>query len=208
MMYRRWTRTLAGLLAMVLALTAAFALSGCSSSQGAGGDSATEPAEKPVEKPAEDEPEYTSYTVYINDDDSYSQGEITYSIALNLTATNPSAQIAGEYTGEATAKTDTVGTVQGQPLNASAIANSSQLSFTLEDGGGDLAALTTDTVVYGGTGTITMKASGSGTIGAAGGGFSNTSGQQFTMTVVGDAVTMKIPISGHTYTFTGTISGK
>jgi hypothetical protein len=53
-----------------------------------------------------------------------------------------------------------------------------------------------------------MSASGSGTIGGAGGGFSNTSSQQISVSVTGTAVTLSVPISGHTYTFEGTISGE
>ena len=85
----------------------------------------------------------------------------------------------GTYKGKATAATKTEGTVNGLPLNASAIANSSQLHFKLVEGaeGGALSSLTSDTVIYSGTGSITMKAAGSGHLGAAGGGFSNTSGQ-------------------------------
>jgi len=37
---------------------------------------------------------------------------------------NPTQDIAGTYTGTATAKTDTTGEINGQQLNASAIANS------------------------------------------------------------------------------------
>lgn len=190
------------LLGMGLVVTA------CGDSAGERASSPT-PAEQPApQEPAPAEPEYTSWVVSIVDDDSFSQGDVTYEIALNLQATNAAGDIAGTYKGEATAKTSTSGVINGQPLQADAIAQSGPLEFTLASGEGDLAALTTDTVVYGGSGSITMAAAGSGTIGAAGGGFSNTSSQQFTMTVIGDAITMKIPIQGHTYTFTGTISGR
>ncbi|MHB8739755.1 MAG: hypothetical protein ACYC62_01155, partial [Coriobacteriia bacterium] len=99
------------------------------------------PAENTAEDPApQEQPERPvlpdSWVIYINDDDSYTEGEITYSIALNLTATNPTQGIAGTYTGSATAKTDTTGQVNGLPLNASAIAESSMLEFTLVDGAG------------------------------------------------------------------------
>lgn len=171
-------------------------------------------SEAPAGEPAgeQDRPEgYTSWVIYINDDDSYTEGGITYSIALNLTATNPTQSIAGTFSGTATAKTDTTGDVGGQQLNASAIANSSQLEFTLADVSGtgdDLAPLTAEQAVYSGTGSITMAASGSGTIGQAGGGFSNTSGQAVEVQVQGSAVTFSVLISGHTYTFEGTLSGE
>lgn len=196
-------------LALVLALLGAgLVVTACDDSAGESASSPP-PAEQPAaQEPVPEEPTYTSWVVNIVDDDSFSQGDISYEIALNLKATNPSGDIAGTYKGEATAKTSTSGVVEGLPLQADAIAQSGPLEFTLAAGGGDMAALTTETVVYGGSGSITMAAAGSGTIGAAGGSFSNTSSQQFTMTVVNDAVTMKIPIQGHTYTFTGTISGR
>lgn len=173
------------------------------------------PAEDAEEPAAQEQPERPvlpdSWVIYINDDDSYTEGEITYSIALNLTATNPTQGIAGTYTGSATAKTDTTGQVQGLPLNASAIAESSMLEFTLVDGAGTdgaLAPLTAEGAVYSGTGTIVMAAAGSGTIGPAGGGFSNTSGSPLEVSVQGSAVTLKTIISGHTYTFEGTLAGE
>lgn len=176
----------------------------------------TAPAENTAEESAaEAQPEAPvlpdSWVIYINDDDSYTEGEITYSIALNLTATNPTQGIAGTYTGSATAKTDTTGQVQGLPLNASAIAESSMLEFTLVDGadtGEGLAPLTAEQAVYSGTGTIVMAAAGSGTIGPAGGGFSNTSGSPLEVSVQGSAVTLNVDISGHTYTFEGTLAGE
>lgn len=194
-------------------LLLATATAACSETDSATTD--TPAAEAPAAEPAEqaaaepEEPQYTSWQVYINDDDSYEKGGITYEIALNLEATNPSSEIAGTYTGEAVAKTSTTGEVGGQQLNASAIANSSNLEFTLEDvtAGTDLAPLT-ENAVYGGTGSITMKAAGSGTIGAAGGSFSNNSSQPLKVRTSGTDVTLEITIDGHKYTFEGTISGK
>jgi hypothetical protein len=165
------------------------------------------PEEQPTEQPG-----YESWVVYINDEDSYTEGAITYTIALNLTATNPTQEIAGTYTGSATAKTDTMGEVGGQQLNASAIAESSKLEFTLVEGfdsaGGALAPVTPEETVYSGSGTIVMAAAGSGTIGPAGGGFSNTSGQPIEISTQGSAVTFSVVISGHKYTFQGTLSGQ
>jgi hypothetical protein len=201
---------------LALRLTLAFALlavmataSGCTkpdSGGSSGGKASDQPAPKP--SPPDEPKQYTSWVVTIVDDDSYTKDGITYSIAMNLSATNPSADIAGKYAGEVTAQTTSSGTYRGKPLNASATAKSSQLAFTLEKGGGDLAGLTTDTVTYGGTGTLTMAAAGSGTYGQAGGSFGNSSSQRFTMTVVGEGVTMSIPIEGHTYEFSGTITGR
>lgn len=205
----RFLRVLATVALALLLLALALTLPGCTA-QSADSGSADKPSEQPAPEPEPEpeEPTYSSYAVTIVDDDSYTKDGITYSIALNLQATNPSADIAGEYKGEATAKTDSSGTYQGKQLSASAIAKSSQLSFTLESGGGDLAGLTTDTVTYGGSGSITMKASGSGTYGQAGGSFGNVSGQSFTMMVTDENITMQIPIEGHTYKFTGTITGR
>jgi hypothetical protein len=192
-------------------------LSACSQAGGGVPAGGAAPAPAPMEKPAADkqpvEPEYTSWVVYINDDDSYSQGDVTYKIALNLTATNPSGDAAGTYSGKATASTSTQGSVRGQPLSAQAIANSGTLRFTLQDatGGGALAGLSTETadaMLLSGKGTITMNASGSGTIGQAGGSFGNSSGQQIDVQVAGSKVTLSVSISGHMYKFNGTISGK
>ena len=203
---RRTTRTLA--IALICAVALALLASGCAGSGTAsGGGSQSSPAPEPA---AQETPKPTSWVVSIVDDDSFAQGGITYSIAMNLTATNPSSDPAGTYTGSATAKTDTNGTVGGATLKASAIANSSMLEFVLADmtGGGQLASSTPDTAAYTGTGSITMKAAGSGSVGKASGPFSNTSGQSFTMSVSGTKATMTIPISGHTYTFEGTMSGE
>jgi hypothetical protein len=67
--------------------------------------------------------------------------------------------------------------------------------------------MTAEEEAYSGTGRIVMEATGSGTISAAGGGFSNTSGEPVEVRVQGSAVTFKVTISGHTYTFEGTIAG-
>jgi hypothetical protein len=194
-----------------LILVLATAASGCDTDTTANstGASAPDPA---AERPATAEPEeprYTSWRVYINDDDSYEKGGIAYEIALNLEATNPSSEIAGTYKGTAVAKTSTTGEIGGQQLNASAIANSSNLEFSLEDvtEGTDLAPLT-ENAVYGGSGSITMKAAGSGTVGQASGPFSNTSSQPLKVSVSGTAATLEISIDGHKYEFNGTISGQ
>jgi len=197
---------------VLLLLAGISGLSGCAAKTQDSSESSSPQEEPAAEEQSTKQPGYDSWVVYINDDDSYTKGEITYSIALNLTATNPTQDIAGTYTGEATAKTDTVGEVEGVPLTASAIANSSQLEFTLAEGfdssGGALTPMTEEELVYSGTGTIVMEASGSGNIGGAGGGFSNTSGQTLEVSTKGSVVTLKVAISGHTYTFEGTISGK
>ena len=157
------------------------------------------------------QPGFESWVVYINDDDSYTDGGITYSIALNLTATNPTQEIAGTYTGSATAKTDSKGEYQGQTLNASAIVNSTKLEFELaegfDSGGGQIAPVTPDNLVYSGSGTIVMQAAGSGSYGQAGGAFSNTSGQAIEVSTKGSAVTLTVVISGHKFIFEGTLSG-
>lgn len=204
-------RVLRGALALMV-VAGMCAVTGCSPEETDEPAPTENTAEEPGAEPEAEAPELPdSWVIYVNDDDSYTEGDITYSVALNLTATNPTQGIAGTYTGSATAKTDTTGQVQGQQLNASAIAESSMLEFTLVDGadaGDGLAPLTAEEAVYSGTGTIVMAASGSGTIGAAGGGFSNTSGSPLEVSVQGSAVTLKTVISGHTYTFEGTLSGE
>ena len=207
-------RTVAALL-LVLALAVSFAaMTGCAQKSGSDAGSSgssgklAEPAPQEEKK---DAPAYTSWQVYINDDASASKGSVNYSIALNLTATNPTPNEAGTYTGTATASTTTEGTVNGMPLEAQAIAQSGNLQFTLEDpsGGGALAPLGTGELPdLQGKGTITMKASGSGHIGAAGGSFGNTSSQPIDLVVSGSDVTLTVVISGDNYTFKGTISGK
>lgn len=197
---------------LALALLAGLALAtGCNESDEAGARGAEEPAEEPAVDEQERPEGFSSWTITIVDDDTYTEGDITYSIALNLSATNPTQSIDGVYTGTATAKTDTTGMVQGMPLNASAIANSSVLEFTLVDQAGaegGLAPITAEGAVYSGTGNIVMAAAGSGTVGPAGGGFSNTSGQPVEVTVNGSAVTFNVVISGHKYTFQGTLAGQ
>lgn len=158
-----------------------------------------------------DEPSYSKWIVYINGDDSFTQSGITYSIALNLKATHVGATPDGKYTGKATAKTDSTGEYRGQQLNASAIAKSSKLVFTLDDpsGGGALASLGTGELPpLAGTGTISMSASGSGTYGQAAGSFGKNSSEPLTLSSDGEKITLKVPIQGHTYTFTGTIRGE
>ena len=201
---------LRGMLVLML-LAGVGASAGCDKSDEADGAGSEEPAEEPAAEEKEYPEGYTSWTITIVDDDTYTEGDITYSIALNLTATNPSQSIDGTYSGTATAQPTTSGTVQGAPLNASAIANSSTLEFTLVDEAGTeggLAPITAEDAVYSGTGNIVMAASGSGTVGPAGGGFSNTSGQPVEVRVQGSAVTFSVVISGHKYTFEGTLQGQ
>jgi hypothetical protein len=212
-MMRRPVLQSAALLALAALLCLAVGCSG-NNSGGTGGGAAGTPAPNPsmdnqTSKPAPADPTYSKWIVYINDDDSYTKSGITYSIALNLKATNPGSKPTGKYTGKATAKTDSTGTYRGQQLNASAIANSSHLQFTLEEGASDdLAALTTDTVLYHGSGTIAMKASGSGTYGRAGGPFGNNSSQPIQLDGINDKVTLTVVIDGHRYKFNGTLRGE
>ena len=204
--------TVVRIIALLFVLAFASSVVGCGSEVASEGrtPATPAPAPEPDSQPAAEEPSLSSYVIYINDDDSYDKDGITYSIALNLTATNPTGDIAGDYSGEATAKTDSVGEYRGQQLNASATAKSTTLEFTVDDptAGGALAPLTEDAPTYTGSGNIVMKASGSGTYGQAGGSFGNTSGQNLKVTIDGTAVTLKVTIDGHTYTFDGTIEGK
>lgn len=211
---RRWVSRLAVATLVVMLLAFAGALAGCSKPEQSDADSSKNeaPAEQTTPEQPADEPTYSSWVVNINDHDTHIKGDITYTVTLNLTATNPSSDKAGTYTGKAVAKTESSGQVQGQQLNASAIANSSQLEFTLESGGGTdddpLAPLTEEGKVYAGTGTIAMNAAGSGTIGQAGGSFSKSSGENLTVKAEGEAVTLSVVLNGQKYTFNGTISGK
>ncbi len=204
-------RTLAVLLGLVL-LAAAVGLIGCSAEKSADSGAGTEaPKEEPYTPPEKPEaPKYSSWVVSIVDDQESSQGGMTYTIALNLNATNPTPYKYGTYTGTATAKTTTTGNIKYGTLEAEAIANSTQLEFTLNDpeSGQDLASLNTDALTYSGTGTITMKAAGTAHLSGASGGFANTSAQPFTITATGDKVTMDITIDGKKFTFNGTISGR
>lgn len=196
---------------ILLALLMLLGVAGCSddaTGKGSSGDSGSSADKAAEEKPAS--PEYTSWVVSIVDDQESSQGGMTYTIALNLQATNPSPYKYGTYTGTATAKTTTTGTVGKGTLNAEAIANSTQLEFTLADpeAGEPVASLNPETLTYTGTGTITMQAAGTASVGAASGGFANNSSQPFTITVKGDTVTMGITIDGKPFMFDGTISGR
>lgn len=200
------------LLALLVLAALVLGTTGCAqqrSDGSSGSGQTTPPAEKPAAAEEPKQPDYSSWVVYINDDDSFSQGSVTYKIALNFTATNPTQDPAGTYTGNATASTSTNGTVKGLPLNAQAIAQSGTLQFKLDDPAGpDLAQIDPATWKLSGTGTITMKASGSGTIGAAGGSFGNTSSQPIKIDVNGTKATLTVVIQGHKYTFNGTFSGK
>jgi hypothetical protein len=198
---------MAALSAVLIALAAA----GCTNSgTGSGaGSPPTEPAQAPAvaEKPAE--PTYSSWVVSIVDDASASQGGMKYDIALNLNATNPTGDIAGKYTGTATAKTSTKGSAGGASVKASAIANSSQLEFTLAPvGAGSELKPLTEQPGYIGNGTITMGANGDATVGNVTRGISNNSSQPIEVLVVGSDVTLTITISGNKYKFKGTITGK
>lgn len=210
----RTTPRFVACLAIGITLAVALALSaGCgnTSSPGAGGSAASPaPADKPADQPAPAEPTYSKWIFYINDDQTFEKGGMTYSVALNLKATNPTGDIAGTYSGTATAKTTTTGDVGGAQLNASAIANSTQLKFTLEDAteGTPLAQLTPDTPLYVGTGTIAMKAAGSGTVGRASGAFKNSSAQPIKVTASGSNATLAVTLVGHKFTFKGTIRGE
>lgn len=204
-------RPIVPVVTMVFALLLVAALGGCAEKTDTGSTSPepAEPAGPDATQP--EDPVYTSWEVYINDEDSFDKDGITYTIALNLTATNPTPDIAGVYTGTATASTSSVGEYLGAQLNASAIANSTTLTFTLEDptAGGALELLTDDAPAdYAGNGSIVMKAEGSGSYAAAAGSFGNTSGQNLAVTVSGTVVTLKVTIDGHEYIFEGTISGK
>ncbi len=53
-----------------------------------------------------------------------------------------------------------------------------------------------------------MKAASSASVGPASGGFSNTSGRRIDVKAQGSKVTLSVVISGHKYTFDGTISGE
>lgn len=195
---------------LLLALTLLLGAAGCSkdsSESGSAGEGGSSAGEASEEKPAS--PEYTSWVVNIVDDQESSEGGMTYTIALNLNATNPSGYKYGTYTGTATAKTTTTGSVGKGTLEAEAIANSTQLEFTLEDPeASETVASITDDLTYTGSGTITMQAAGTAHVGAASGGFANNSSQPFTITATGDKVTMDITIDGKKFTFNGTITGR
>jgi len=201
-----WTATMLGL----LVFSAGCAKQAASPTPAGSGDGQPAPAAEQADKQA-DAPTYSKWIVYINDDDSFTQSGITYKIALNLNASHAGADPSGKYTGSATAKTDSTGQYRGQQLNASAIAKSSKLVFTLDDpsGGGALASLGTGELPpLSGTGTISMSASGSGSYGAAGGSFGKSSSEPLTLSSDGEKITLKVSIQGHTYTFTGTIRGE
>lgn len=211
---------------LAVMLASAVSMSACAkaSSDGSGSKS---PAPSPAEKPAQQAapaPQNVRWTVYINDDQEHTKGSMTYGIAMNLTAKNPAVgTVGGTYTGTATAHTTTSGQVNGATLDADAVANSTQLTFTLKPAnqsasaqdaeagsGGDLAQLTpaTGDAVYEGAGTITMAAAGSGAISGAGGSFSNTSSQPIKVTVTGQKAVLKININGIDWTFNGILKSE
>lgn len=204
-----WSSRFARLGVLLVAIALLLGAAGCSKESSGSGSAGGSAAGEKTENKAKD-PVYTSYVVSIVDDQELSQGGMTYTIALNLNATNPTGHRWGTYTGTATAKTTTTGTVGKGTLNAEAIANSTQLEFTLADpeAGEPVASLNPETLTYTGTGTITMQAAGTASVGAASGGFANNSSQPFTITVKGDTVTMGITIDGKPFMFDGTISGR
>ena len=177
-----------GLLVVATAFGLTVATSGCSSSSSDSGGSAstTEPAaEKPAE-PKPEEPVYSSWIVNIVDDATSSKDGMTYTIALNFNAENPTSDISGKYSGSATAKTTTKGSAGGASVNASAIAKSSQLEFTLAPvGAGSELKPLTDEPGYIGKGTITMAAAGDASVGSVKRGISNTSSQPIEVLVSG-----------------------
>jgi hypothetical protein len=206
----KYRATVRLLLAFAL-LLAAVAVAGCSEkgSGSGGGTQASEPAKEPTEQEKPAEPTYSSWVVSIVDDASASKGGMTYDIALNLEATNPTGDISGKYTGTATAKTTTKGSAGGAAVSASAIAKSSQLEFTLAPvgAGSDLTPLTKEKG-YIGTGTITMNAGGKASVGSVTKGISNNSSQPIEVLATGSDVTLTITISGNKYKFKGKITGR
>lgn len=204
---RRILTRLPVLMLLLIALLPATGCSGESGSEDGTGSEQAAPEREAGEQSAE--PEYTSWVVSIVDDQESSEGGMTYTIALNLQATNSSGYKFGTYTGTATARTTTTGAVGGGTLEAEAIAESTQLEFTLEDPeAGEPVASLSDDLTYTGSGTITMQAAGTASVGPASGGFANNSSQPFTMTATGETITMDITIDGKQFTFTGTISGR
>lgn len=203
-------RAIARLVMVLVVLLAAIVIAGCAD-KGANpgpGAQASEPAKESAEQEKPAEPTYSSWVVSIVDDASASKGGMTYDIALNLKATNPTGDIAGKYTGTATARTTTKGSAGGAAVSASAIANSSQLEFTLAQvgAGSDLTPLTKEKG-YIGTGTITMNAGGQASVGSVTKGTSNSSSQPIEVLATGSDVTLSITISGNKYKFKGKITG-
>jgi len=203
-----------------LTLLVVLALAACADN--AGGESGKPSESGPPQQDTstqqqEPAPTYSHWLVYINDDQSASAGGMTYTVALNLKAKNTGSDPGGKYTGKATARTTTNGSVGGGTLSAEAIAQSSNLQFTLDatpvnSKGGTtddpLAPLENDSYTYSGSGTITMRAAGTAHVGAAAGGFANNSSQKFTLSGSGSDITMKISIDGKKFTFKGTIRGE
>lgn len=196
--------------ALLLAIFLLIGAAGCSRGSSGSGSSAGEGSSAgKADNQQQKTPQYTSWVVSIVDDQESSDGGMTYTIALNLQATNTSGYKWGTYTGTATAKTTTTGSVGQGTLEAEAIANSTQLEFTLEDPeAGEAVGSLADDLTYNGTGTITMQAAGTAHVGAASGGFANNSSQPFTITATGDKVLMGITIDGKPFMFEGTISGR
>jgi len=205
---RNMTRFLVAILVLGVLLGAAGCSGGSAGSAESGGSgNSASPQPKSEDPPAE--PEYSSWVVSIVDDASASKDGMTYDIALNLEATNPTADIAGKYTGTATAKTSTKGSAGGAAVNASAIAKSSQLEFTLAPvgAGSDLTPLTKEKG-YIGKGTITMNAGGQASVGSVTKGISNSSSQPIEVLATGSDVSLTITISGNKYKFKGKITGR
>ncbi len=211
MMQPRPHSTFRRIVAVVMLLVFALAGGGCAGSgAGSGSDSqAASPKPAPAVEEPPAKPKYSAWVVSIVDDATSSKGGMTYDIALNLNATNPTSDIAGKYTGTATAKTSTKGSAGGASVKASAIANSSQLEFTLAPvgAGSDLKPLTEEPG-YIGKGTITMGAAGDATVGNVTRGISNSSSQPIEVLVLGSDATLNITISGNKYKFKGKITGR
>jgi hypothetical protein len=166
-------------------------------------------------------PQNVTWVVAINDEQTATKSGVTFSIALNATASSGGGDPVGSYTGTATADTTTRGTVGRAHLNATATAKSTKLTFTLqkaaapttpsqESSDAALTPLGVENPDYTGTGSVTMKASGSGTVSRGGtsssGPFADTSDRQIQVIVKGSEAWLSVDIAGHTYVFKGTFT--
>lgn len=125
----RGTWSIARALTVLLALCIAIPATGCSGEAGDDGADTSQEAPEPGGDEQQASPQYTSWVVSIVDDQESSEGGMTYTVALNLGATNPSGYKWGTYTGTATARTTTTGAVGAGTLEAEAIAGK-QFAFT------------------------------------------------------------------------------
>lgn len=193
---------------------AILAVAGCAP-QGSAGPAA------PVQQAAP--PQNVVWVVAINDDQTATKSGVTFSIALELTASSSGSDAAGTYTGSATANTSTKGRVGRAQIDATAMAKSTKLSFTLQKAASPatpsgestdqaLAPLGVENPDYTGTGSVTMKASGSGTVSGRGasasGPFASTSDRQIKVIVKGSEAWLSVDIAGNTYTFKGTFGSQ